>query len=205
MFGALRGRPDLPELLRRTGLAPGAERVIDTICEWAPQPPSAHLGDRTAFDAMVRYEDARGGESFVAVETKYTEPFSPTIYCPDRYRDVTRECGWFRDPVGAPDRLKAPASNQLWRMALLAGTVEQNSATDGAAIAVVCTAGDRGAEAAVAAVRSELNEPDRRVRCIALEDIVAVARDLGDGLAAWAARFERRYLATYLPDLPIDV
>ena len=47
--------------------------------EWAP-PRARHLGDRTAFDAVVAYRTGDGRRGFLGVETKYTEPFGrPSI------------------------------------------------------------------------------------------------------------------------------
>lgn len=62
------------------------------------------------------------------------------------------------------------------------------------------TEGDPGADAAVALVRKELVEPDSRLRLVTLKDMVAAARRIDGDLAAWADRFERRYLAVDAPD-----
>lgn len=76
---------------------PGAERprvaeVIDIVCE--AQSPPGWL-DRTAFDAQVTYRTRDGTERFIAIETKYTEPFSQVRYDRPEYRELIEQCGWF--------------------------------------------------------------------------------------------------------------
>lgn len=80
VFGALGTHPAFASLLRTSGIDQDARTVEDVICEWAPRPASHHLGDRSAFDALVRYSAEDGSQRFIGVETKYTETFSPTEY-----------------------------------------------------------------------------------------------------------------------------
>ena len=64
-----------------------------TWCE-APSPPQ--WDDRTAFDAQVDYRTRSGKRRFLAVETKYTEPFTQTRYDRALYRQIHDESGWFQ-------------------------------------------------------------------------------------------------------------
>ncbi|WP_426571321.1 PGN_0703 family putative restriction endonuclease [Aquihabitans sp. McL0605] len=195
LFAAISSEPGFLALFQRL-FDPAATAVDRLVCEWAP-PPSQHLQDRTAFDAIVFYERA-DGPAFVGVETKYTEPFSQREYGPtDSYRRATADCGWFHDPLSAPDRLKAARSNQLWRNVMLAASLEINGTYGRGSVAVVALDRDPGAAKACDALADELNPTGRQRLCsVSLESIVGAARDLDADLAGWADHFDRRYLDT---------
>lgn len=187
LFGALGVVPGFVELVRRV-FDREAERVIDVVCEVRP---TRSLRDRTAFDAIVHYEDGSGARRFLAIETKYTEPFSPTVYDTATYREVTERCGWFRPR--AADALVASATNQLWRGLMLAALVESETGSVGRYI-VVAPADDTAAAIAATSVASHLVDP-ARLRLVTLEDIVAAAASIDDEQSrAWASAFSRRYL-----------
>jgi len=113
------GPPELALLLNEV-FAVDVASVEGAQCEWAPD-KTLHLNDRTAFDAFVIYRDPAGRRCFLAVETKYTEPFSQKEYDSQLYRDVTARSGFFRD--GAGEQLIGRSTNQLWRMAMLAASL----------------------------------------------------------------------------------
>ena len=198
LFGTLAGHPQAVDLVQAV-VDPDAEAIEEITCEWAPRPASAHLGDRTAFDAFLRYRTS-SGDRFVGVETKYTEPFSTTEYDRVKYRDVAEACGWFTDPAVACERLRSSATNQLWRQVLLCASWEAASNTPGAAL-VVCPADDERARTAVDAVRAELVHPDR-LRLVTLERIVGACDAIGGPLARFSARFADRYLDPDSPHRP---
>jgi hypothetical protein len=54
IFGSLGTHPAFGRLLRSL-VDRDAEEAVEVQCEWAPQPPSEHLGDKSAFDALLRY------------------------------------------------------------------------------------------------------------------------------------------------------
>jgi hypothetical protein len=60
--------------------------IEEVLVEHAPPAAKAMLGDRTAFDAFLLSTTSTGGKGFLGVETKYTEPFSPTRYPASRYQ-----------------------------------------------------------------------------------------------------------------------
>jgi hypothetical protein len=145
LFGALRGSPDLPRLLLEAFRIPVAQ-VVDVTCEWAPLDRKAHLEDRTAFDAFVRFSTPTGEPCFLAVETKYTETFSPTEYPNPIYAQRTDSSTWLRH--GVSDVLRPPATNQLWRNLLLAESLAATSEFHDGWTAVLSLDGDRHIPAA---------------------------------------------------------
>lgn len=184
---------------------PAATSITDVICEWAPTEAQGNLKDRTAFDAVVFYERT-DGPAFAGIETKYTEPFSQKISVLEskpRYCEVTRTCGWFHDPGGAPERLNTTKANQLWRNLLLAGALDVGGSKGRGRVVVVALADDLGAANALTAVSAELRpEAQDRLRSVSFEAIIDAVPTAAPELQGWADRFQRRYLDTGQPDDP---
>ena len=188
IFGSLRNRSELGALLSEVfGL--DVSSIDGVECEWAPD-RTAHLNDRTAFDAFVTYRDSSARRCFLAIETKYTEPFSQKGYDSELYRQVTAGSGYFRE--GASEHLMGRATNQLWRMAMLAASMLHRNEFDSGSIAVLSLSDDRHAKVAVEGVRAHVIDEDF-VKFASLEELVEAARR-HDGLRRWASEFDARYL-----------
>jgi hypothetical protein len=191
LFGHLRENPEscARVLTRATGLDVATIDEVDV--EWTPDGPHP-LGDRTAFDAWVAYRDGQGNRGFFAVETKYTESFSPRIYDRPRYREVTNwsDTGFL---PGAAEMLRGPATNQLWRNTLLASAVRREFNFDQGRVLVVALADDPHVARATDIFRGAHEAPEALVRVATLEELVGAARE-EDTLADWSEQFGRRYL-----------
>lgn len=60
-----------------SALLPNEIGVVGSVwIEHSPSPKSEYLGDATAFDAFVIYDGLDGMPTFLAIETKLSEPFS---------------------------------------------------------------------------------------------------------------------------------
>lgn len=166
--------------------------IIDRIeVEEAP-PPDRHLGDRTAFDAIIEYRDCDGASGLLGIETKYTEPFSTPRYSRDTYTHLTEApSSGFRP--GAAAILQEPATNQLWRNALLVLSLSRTRDFRYGHVVVLACRGDVGAARAAAGLREQLVSPDSLLRVAALEDLIEACVQW-DGLREWALEFRRRYL-----------
>lgn len=200
LFGAMRGELDSFLPVFRSLFDADATRITDIVCEWAPNDPAARIGDRTAFDAIVRYE-AGTERRFVGIETKYTESFSPKDYDPPQYREVTAGSNWFTDDPTAPKRLKQPKSNQLWRNVMLASRLEQHGSEGRGSVAVVALDDDPGASAAVDLVGAEMSPSHRdRLASVSIESILDTTDELAPELSWWVTSFRRRYVDLSLPD-----
>lgn len=126
------------------------------------------------------------------METKYTEPFTPTVFPASRYESLPAyQAAGFRR--GAAHRLQGPGTNQLWRNLLLAAATRANDGFGAGHVVVLAGEDDRAADRAVAAARAELVDPDRLLRSLTLERLVEVCLPEWP-LADWAAGFRRRYL-----------
>lgn len=189
IFGALEGVVGTTDLMRQL-FNDDLVSVDEMICEVTPQ-LDAPLGDRTAFDAILRHQTPTGS-AFVGIETKYTEPLSPKEYDNPRYREVTEASSWFLN--GAADALVGSKTNQLWRGLMLASLVEEETGAAGR-YAVVSTDDDQAAIDAIEKVQQWMAEPDR-LTFVSVESMVATARLIGGDVAPWAELFERRYIPT---------
>lgn len=194
LFGAVGTTPGFVDLMRAVFDHEAAE-VDDVVCE-ALSPPQ--WDDRTAFDAQIDYRTRNGERRFLAVETKYTETFTPARYDRAMYRRLTVESGWFDDD--AADELVEPATNQLWRGLLLMSVVEGHLGASGRYV-VLPPDDDTEARAAVETVLSWMvpNE-SARLRFVSLEEILDAADGLADRrLNSWSSAFRERYLPRSTP------
>ena len=198
LFGYLRRHPGEAAQGLSAALGLDIDEILDVVVEWAPD-PVAHLGDRTAFDAFVRYRTSDGRRAFLGVETKYTEPFSPKPYDSERYDDITKKsASGFKS--GAEDHLRESKTNQLWRNALLVCSVRSNGVSgdspdefdDGHVVVLSCE-GDRGAERAIEGLKEQLHEPSSLLRAATYEELMSKFADMAN-LRSWASEFRRRYL-----------
>jgi len=126
LFGPMVTDHALATRVFRLILPQEVEKVTNVAIEFAPEPASEYLGDRTAFDAFVEFMRPDGQRGFVGIETKLTEPFSQTHYDGPAYRRwVERaESPWPRENWCRLDKL---LYNQLWRDHLLAVAMRDHS------------------------------------------------------------------------------
>ena len=188
IFGSLRDHPELGVLLSEA-FELNVSSIDGVECEWAPE-RTAYLNDRTAFDAFVTYRDPSGRRCFLAIETKYTEPFSQKEYDSQLYRQVTAGSGYFRE--GASEHLLGRATNQMWRMTMLAASMLHRGDFEGGSVAVLSLADDRHARTAIEGVRAQVMD-EAFVKFVSLEDLVEVASH-HDGLRQWSNDFATRYV-----------
>lgn len=188
VFGSLRHHSDLPMLLK-DAFELDISSIQGVECEWAPE-RTAHLNDRTAFDAFVSYRDSSGRSCFLAIETKYTEPFSQKEYDSQLYRQVTAGSGYFRE--GASEHLIGRVTNQMWRMTMLAASMLHRGAFQDGTVAVLSLADDHHARAAVDGVRAHVVN-EAFVKFASLENVTEIAGHY-EGLREWANDFTTRYL-----------
>jgi hypothetical protein len=189
LFGFLRSRPKEAAVVLADALNLPIATIDEIEVEWAP-PRTEHLGDRTAFDAIVFYRTPAGDRGFVGIETKYTEPFSSTEYDIPAYRELTQP------PVfrpGAADRLKGKATNQLWRNTLLALSLKTKQDFALGHVAVVACDGDTKVKAALEGLHTDLVAFDTLVRSVTLERLVSAFATMRE-TRSWAKEFYGRYL-----------
>ena len=191
LFGYLRRHPVEAAQGLATVLGLDIDEILDIVVEWAPN-PGAHLGDRTAFDAFVRYRSSDGRRAFLGVETKYTESFSPKRYESERYDAITRDAKSGFKP-GAEKLLVESSTNQLWRNALLVHSLRLTDDFDDGYVVVLSCEGDKNAEKAIDGLKSQLDQPSSLLRTATYEELISKFSDIA-ALRSWATGFQRRYL-----------
>ena len=157
--------------------------------EWAP-PRDQHFDGGSAFDAFVTYETGDARPRFVGVECKYAENLaSSSIEVRDVYKSFTAQSGLWAD--GAADRLNVPSMRQFWLNTLLAQSLAvRGDEFDAGTTVVVSVSSDMSALQAVNDVRAELVTPDKWLRWMPYETVLAAIDDDDD----WRTAFVRRYL-----------
>ena len=178
-------------------LFPGqVERVCEVRIEWAPEPPSTYLADRTAFDAFIDYVRPDGQRAFVGFETKLTEPFSQRHYDGPSYRRWMTAPGspWRPDAHAAVD---AVAHNQLWRDHLLAVALRDHPQTPYASgrLVLIRHPGDTDCAAVVASYTRLIQDQDDSFIDLRLDTLLQRWRTVATGAhSIWLDRFQHRYL-----------
>lgn len=193
LFGALRKRPAAAARGLATVLDLDIDEILDVKIEWAPN-PHAHLRDRTAFDAFIRYQTSEGCHAFLGIETKYTEnPFGEErIYTSSRYTAITRDPNsGFR--YGAESRLAEPPTNQLWRNALLVHSLRSTDEFDDGHLVVLSSLENESVTSVVRGLEREVHDPRSLLRFAVYEDVVSGLSKETE-LSSWAREFRRRYL-----------
>lgn len=193
LFGALRKHPATAARGLAGALNLDIDEILEVKVEWAPD-PYAHLRDRTAFDAFIRYQTAEGRRAFLGIETKYTEnPFGEEkTYTSPRYTAVTQDpASGFK--YGAESRLAEAPTNQLWRNALLVCSLRRTHEFDDGHLVVLSCSGNESVTSAVKGLERELHNPKSLLRFATYEDVVS-RLSAEPRLALWAREFQRRYL-----------
>ena len=193
IFGQFAAQPESAARVLSRTLDLQIDSVDEVLVEHAPPTARTRLGDRTAFDAFVRYTHP-DGRGFLGVETKYTEPFSAPEYESSAYFKATNDPeGWFSS--GSVDIAKATSTNQLWRNCMLAQLTEQTDMPVTGSVVVLSVRDDPHADAAVRGMHSILKEPKRRLLHASLEELTEHALEERT-MRAWACMFRSRYLLT---------
>jgi hypothetical protein len=171
--------------------------VTQVRLEYAPEPASEYLGDRTAFDAFVAYKQPDGSDAFLGIEIKLTETFSPRAYEKLSYCKLTRRTGspW---KVQTWSQLSDGRWNQLWRDHLLVEAVRLHpNALHGVhgRLMLVRHRDDKQCQQIVERYQSFLVDPAASFVDVPLDTLVeARSAGLREDECAWLDGFRERYL-----------
>jgi hypothetical protein len=186
--------------------------VLDVKVEHSPGRRHAQLGigDKSAFDAFVLFERPDGSRGIFAIETKYTDCFSPAPPLDKRYfplvgnsksdiergRDLLVAAGTMT--VAGWSRASAMPTQQLWRTHALAESMRSPASATHVSYLVLHAAGDDECTCVLPDYElclSDAARAERRFRQLTLESLVATARtSLADEDRTWLDEFNARYL-----------
>lgn len=153
-------------------------------------------GDYSAFDAAVFYRHVDGGDGLIAIETKYSESFSPPAGEPKPFlQSFGPECGLFSQEGW--QAVLSMKTQQLWRTHLLAQRMKTERLRH--VTYLVLYAADDVECSSVLPDYCNCLDPQVRQSggfCqMTLEDWVATAMNaVGDQGAVWLRQFHGRYL-----------
>ena len=197
LFGPLVRDHDLAKNLLLTLVPENILEVTQVNIEWAPQPASEYLNDRTAFDAFIEYRTEDGQLFGLGIETKLSEPFSQTVYDRPEYRR------WmlFPNSPWQPDSwetVQAVEYNQLWRDHLLAVALHLHpeSIYDHSRLLLVYHPEDIICARNFMSYKNLLREDDDSLLSLSIDQIVdlwlSVVRE--DDHKKWLGSFKKRYI-----------
>jgi hypothetical protein len=176
------------------------ERVAEVTfvaIEWAPEPRSAFLDDRTSFDAFIEYRDVDHRLYALGIETKLSEPFSQNEYDGERYRRWMRvqDSPWRPE---ADSSVHAIKHNQLWRDHLLTVALrhQEKSQYTKTRLMLVRHPEDRECAVVLAGYGKLLRDNDDSLIDMPLDRLIETwSAVIGEGPEhEWISAFRLRYL-----------
>ena len=199
LFGPFVAEPESMTALVRAVVPDEVDRVTRVEVEYAPEPTGEYLADKTAFDAFIEYMRPDRRLAFVGIETKLTEPFSPTRHGGDRYREFTQQPGspWLPEAWPA---VADKAHNQLWRDHLLVQAMLRHPDSHYASgrLVLVRHPQDTTCAKVVAGYRALLKPGDDTINDLHLDRLVAAWKsavpESQEPGRAWLGAVEERYL-----------
>lgn len=190
LLGPLKLDRDLAEAFIREIAPDLAGRVCAVSFEHSPGRGDPNfLNDGTAFDALFVVRQDDGKRVFVAVEMKYSEScYEPEARLRDRYDDLARSSGLFKDPE-EPDLRRNPIQ-QLWRLHMLAQSMIDAGLYDAGRVVVIAPSLNDQVQRAIVRYETHLAPPqggaatflnltlENAIGCLALAGAPDTARDL---------------------------
>jgi hypothetical protein len=175
--------PDLPVM-----------KVLKIDLEFVPLPIQDYLGDKTAMDAVIIFEDNKGSSYLLAIEVKYTDELgknSPSNS--SKHIDWATTLGMFNE-----EGLKAVNTNccQVYRNFLLAEKYRDSHGLNDSFSIILSPAGNVSTEKEVASLKAHLLPGYHyKVQNYNMEDFINVLINAGyPEVQAYAEKFYLRYL-----------
>jgi len=197
LFGLMKNDLKLATAFWKKHFPDTVDEVIKVEFEYAPQPASEYLNDRTAFDVYFEYFTEDADHGIIGIEVKFTEAFSQKVYDTSYYRELVETTGspWKRESW---DNLSDIRWNQLWRDHLLVYSIikhEYSTHSQGCFV-IVRHPEDTECEANVNMYRSFLRSNDKTFVDMPLDKLLSAFDEieLDDEVKAWLGRFRERYL-----------
>lgn len=197
LFGPLVRDHDLAKNLLATLVPEKISEVTRVEIEWAPQPATDYLNDRTAFDAFIEYRTEDRQLVGLGIETKLSEPFSQKIYdCPEYRRWMQLpDSPWSTDSW---NKVQAVEHNQLWRDHLLAVALRLHpeSTYDRTRLMLVYHPADSNCARNYLNYKNLLRDDDDSMFSISLDQIVDrwLSMVKNEDHKKWLKSFKKRYI-----------
>jgi hypothetical protein len=197
LFGLMKNDLELATAFWKNHFPDTIEEVIKVEFEYAPQPASEYLNDRTAFDAYFEYFTKEANHGIIGVEVKFTEPFSQKVYDTSHYRELVETPGspWKKQSWAELSDIRW---NQLWRDHLLAYSIIQHaySTPSEGFFVLVRHPEDGECEANAKMYQSILRSDDKTFVDLPMDKLLAAydSMELSDEVREWLEKFRERYI-----------
>lgn len=180
-------------------LLPSQVRVVTAVkIEHSPGrgDPAYGLGDHSAFDAYVEYTNLDGSHGKIAIETKYTDSFSPPgSQLNERQQEILRRSRLYHDR--GRKELGAMPTQQLYRTHLLAESLRTKECPH-ILYAVFHAEGDQECAQLlpeyVSALNPEIDINEVFLPCTLERICQLIEPELADSNSDWLNSFRERYL-----------
>lgn len=191
LFAVASCDPDLATRWLRLMTGDDGLVVCSIDFEWSPgRGDLRYTGDRSAFDAFVRYTNGCGKNCFLGIEVKYHERMddAPAKHR-ERYDELAERSGWFRRHCLV--KLKNKPLQQVWRDHLLAASLLQAGDFESGSFIMLYPKINTACADIIDAYRSCLVD-DSTFDAWTIDDAVVTLREAGAG--SWVDVFHDRYL-----------
>jgi hypothetical protein len=135
--------------------------------EFAPN--AAFNGDNSAHDVAIDFVSTDGKKGLIGLECKYTEPFSPTVYRKEEYKNIYAESDAF---INSYDELTSSDFNQLFRNQLIVESALINKSYDIGYCGLFCYQEDVNALSKGKAFQKMIKNGDERFKIITFADLI---------------------------------
>lgn len=171
-------------------------RVVDVDLEFIPSNYEDLTGDKSAMDAIIKFEDELGRNCFIAIETKYSEALGTNEASnKERAVKVAEELKCFNSDIAKRVETKDVKLTQIYRNFLLSEAYGIYSGAESYSL-VLAPEIHPSTDREVRSLRDELNDDFKyKIASLSLESFVeGVLAKCPDAYRSCFERFRERYL-----------
>lgn len=193
----LNEQPDVATLAIRSALPTyPIVRVIDVDLEFIPSNYKKLTGDKSAMDAIIRFEDNCGKECFIAIETKYSENLGANE-ASDKTREIEiiRQLKCFRSDIEEKIAKSEIKLTQVYRNFLLSETYGKDISAESYSL-IMSPINHPSTNKELKSLVNELTDSYKhKIQCISLEEFVnSLIKNCPPDYSEVFSRFYDRYL-----------
>jgi hypothetical protein len=175
-------------------------KVLEIGLEFIPTPIENYIGDKSAMDAYIRFQDKAGNNYLIAIETKYTDSLGVNTASEKSFQkqlDIINELDMFIPASVELIRKKELAISQIYRNFILAEKYAKLHGLDGVYSVILVPKDHPTTKDEVRSLQSHLKDEYKyKISALALEDFAAAIHEFcPPGYLEWMDWFRDRYIA----------
>jgi hypothetical protein len=174
-------------------------KVLEIGLEFIPTPIEKYTGDKSAMDALIRFQDIAGNNYLIAIETKYTDSLGINTASDKLFQkqlDIIRELDMFNPDSIELIRNKELAINQIYRNFILAEKYSKVHSLHGVYSVILAPKDHPTTKEEVKSLQSHLKDEYKyKIMAFALEDFtLAIQEHCPADFQEWIIWFRDRYI-----------